>query len=71
MPRKPSRWSPNRTCHNSPNVSAQRRGRPSSRSLSPLGPRYVGDLGNKQQLDGAYTRLASGVAELKMAYAAH
>jgi hypothetical protein len=30
-----------------------------------------GDLGNKQQLDGAYTRLASGVAELKMAYAAH
>jgi hypothetical protein len=30
-----------------------------------------GDLGNKQQLDGAYTRLASRVAELKMAYAAH
>jgi hypothetical protein len=30
-----------------------------------------GDLGNKEQLDGAYNRLASGVAELKMAYAAH
>jgi hypothetical protein len=28
-----------------------------------------GDLGNKEQLDEAYGRLASGVANLKMAYA--